>query len=222
MMTETKMTERDEIEALLPWYANGTLSRRDADRVERALTTDSELAHRLELVQEELGETVLFNESLGAPSSRAMNKLMSGIAADRSARVSPRFSLSAWINDQIASLTPRTIAYAGAAAAIAIALQAGLLANMYVGQQSGSFETASHEAGQVTGSFALIGFTPQASAADITRFLETNKLAIVDGPRGAGLFKVRIGEASLSSEEIAGVTARLQANQVVRFIAPSM
>src|SRR6516165_10959734 len=29
--------ERHEIEALLPWHAAGTLSRRDADRVEQAL-----------------------------------------------------------------------------------------------------------------------------------------------------------------------------------------
>ncbi len=32
-----KESERYEIEALLPWYAAGTLSRHDADRVEQAL-----------------------------------------------------------------------------------------------------------------------------------------------------------------------------------------
>ena len=36
--------ERHEIENLLPWHATGTLSRRDADRVEKALATDQELA----------------------------------------------------------------------------------------------------------------------------------------------------------------------------------
>ena len=42
--------ERQEIEALLPWHAAGTLSRSDAERVERALSRDHELAQRFELV----------------------------------------------------------------------------------------------------------------------------------------------------------------------------
>jgi hypothetical protein len=39
--------ERHEIEALLPWHAAGTLSRRDADRVEQALACDCELARTM-------------------------------------------------------------------------------------------------------------------------------------------------------------------------------
>ena len=35
-------SERYEIEALLPWYAAGTLSRHDADLVEQALACDPE------------------------------------------------------------------------------------------------------------------------------------------------------------------------------------
>ena len=39
MMTKNE-TERRDIEALLPWHAAGTLSRRDAQRVEAALQQD--------------------------------------------------------------------------------------------------------------------------------------------------------------------------------------
>ena len=46
--------EHQEIEALLPWYAAGTLSRRDANRVEQALAGDRELARQYDLVREEL------------------------------------------------------------------------------------------------------------------------------------------------------------------------
>ena len=60
-----KERERQEIEFLLPWYAAGTLSRRDVDRVERALADDRELAQRYELVREELAETIHLNEMLG-------------------------------------------------------------------------------------------------------------------------------------------------------------
>src|SRR5687767_2880873 len=39
MMTSKQAPEREEIESLLPWHAVGTLSRSDAERVERALAT---------------------------------------------------------------------------------------------------------------------------------------------------------------------------------------
>jgi hypothetical protein len=74
--------ERREIEPLLPWHAAGTLDRRDAERVERALAEDGELAQRYELVREELAETIRLNEMLGAPSARAMEKLFAAIDAE--------------------------------------------------------------------------------------------------------------------------------------------
>jgi len=74
--------ERHEIEALLPWHAAGTLSRRDADRVEQALAEDPELARRYDLVRQELAETVHLNETLGTPSPRASEKLFAAIEAE--------------------------------------------------------------------------------------------------------------------------------------------
>jgi len=57
MNTKQKETQED-IELLLPWHAAGTLSRRDAARVDQALANDNELAARYELVREELGDTI--------------------------------------------------------------------------------------------------------------------------------------------------------------------
>ena len=49
----TKIKEmQEDIELLLPWHAAGTLSRRDAARVEQALANDNELASRYELVRD--------------------------------------------------------------------------------------------------------------------------------------------------------------------------
>ena len=73
--------EHQAIEALLPWHAAGTLRPRDADRVEQALAGDSELARQSDLVREELVETIHLNETLGAPSVRAMEKLFAAIDA---------------------------------------------------------------------------------------------------------------------------------------------
>jgi anti-sigma-K factor RskA len=75
MNTIDKELERHEIEVLLPWYAAGTLSRCDADLVERALARDSELARRYDLVRQELAETIELNEALGAPSAHQPNSI---------------------------------------------------------------------------------------------------------------------------------------------------
>ncbi|MGX5733606.1 hypothetical protein ACWKW2_04985, partial [Bosea thiooxidans] len=71
--------KRRELEELLPFYANGRISEADKQRVEAALATDAELAARLEIIRDDMAETVLLNESLGAPSHRALEKLMAGI-----------------------------------------------------------------------------------------------------------------------------------------------
>ena len=82
MTAINKQHARHEIEELLPWYATGTLSGREAERVEQALAGDRELAQRYELVRRELVETTRLNEALGAPSVRAMEKLFAAINAE--------------------------------------------------------------------------------------------------------------------------------------------
>jgi len=82
MTVINKQPRLHDIEELLPWHATGTLSRRDADRVEQALAGDRELARRYELVRQELAETVHLNATLGAPPARAMEKLFAVINAE--------------------------------------------------------------------------------------------------------------------------------------------
>jgi anti-sigma-K factor RskA len=90
MTVINKQRVRHKIEELLPWHATGTLSRRDADRVEQALAGDRELARHYELVRQELAETTRLNETLGAPSARAMEKLFAAINAEEARAPSRR------------------------------------------------------------------------------------------------------------------------------------
>ena len=84
-----------EIEALLPWHAAGTLSPRDANRVEQALAGDRELLRQYELVREELIETIHLNETLGVPSARAMERLFAAIDAEEARSATAAGSTSA-------------------------------------------------------------------------------------------------------------------------------
>jgi anti-sigma-K factor RskA len=223
-MFKNKAAEREEIEALLPWHAAGTLSRREADMVERALATDIDLAAQYETIREDLAETIVANESLGAPSARAMQRLMADIEADVSTarRVRSSFNLGEWLSERLSSFSPRTLAWSGTAAALAIVLQAGLLAGMFVSERQATGPTlASAPVEHVTGgTYALIRFAPEATAGDMNKLLESHKIAIVDGPSGGGVYTVRLAMTGMPKEELARTVKKLQDESVVRFIAP--
>jgi anti-sigma-K factor RskA len=214
----------EDVELLLPWHAAGTLSRRDAARVEAALANDNELAARYELVREELGEAIRLNESLGAPSARAMEKLFAKIDAEPVRKPKASFSITAWLIEFVASFQPRTLAYGATAAALAIVLQAGILAGVFVkerttGPQLASY-TQSDSAGE--GAFVLIRFKAEASLGDITRFLEENKATVVDGPAaGSGLFRLRVADQPLSQPELGAIVKRMARSPVVGFTVPA-
>ena len=127
----------EEVEALLPWHAAGTLSARDARRVDEALARDPKLAKQYAVIQEEFAETIHLNESLGAPSSRAMQRLFAGIDAEPARTPSVTSTFSARVAEFFASLSPRTLAYSATAAAIALLLQAGVIGAVLVKQQPG-------------------------------------------------------------------------------------
>jgi anti-sigma factor RsiW len=222
-MNTMNETERKEIEELLPWHAAGTLSRRDAQRVEAALANDPELARRYALAREELGQTIHLNETLGAPSARAMEKLFAKIDAEPARRPAISSGFGARFGEFFSGLAPRTLAWSAAVAIVAIVLQAGFIADMVVRDKGPSgYQTASVPgAAQGEGSYALIRFQPQASAADVTKFLETNKLSLAGGPTAGGLYKVQLAPAALAKDQRAALIKKLQDDKVVGFIAAS-
>jgi len=210
-----------EIELLLPWHAAGTLSHRDAQRVEAALASNPELARRYELVREELGETIHLNETLGAPSARAMEALFAKIDAEPARRPALALNLGARLREFFANLSPRTLAWSATAAALAILLQAGVIASVVLKETSpAAYETASAPSAprSTEGSYALIRFQPQASAAEIANFLASNDLSIVDGPAAGGLYRVRVADTKLPSADLAGLVKKLQQDKIVGFI----
>jgi len=220
-MTMTNKEAHSDIEELLPWHAAGTLSRRDTQRVEEALARDPELARRYAMVREELGETILLNETLGAPSAHAMEKLFVKIDAEPARKPAASLNLGARIAEFFASLTPRTLAWSATAAAVAILLQAGLIASIVIREKSAEgYETASAPSTNPgVGAFTIIRFAPQASSDDITKFLQANKLQIAAGPMSGGLYRVRVAATELPKAELARIVKKLQEDKVVGFIA---
>jgi hypothetical protein len=220
MAMSKKIPDQDpgEIEALLPWHAAGTLNARDTRRVDEALANDPELAKQYAAIREEYAETILLNESLGAPSSRAMQKLFAAIDAEPERKTYASFNISARVAGFFASLSPRTLATAAAVGALALLLQAGVIGAVLM-KQSGQFQTASLSSGErgvqaVQGPFALVRFAPDARVADITAFLETYHASIVDGAKN-GLFRLQFAGNAMSPQDVAGLMTRLQSEKII-------
>lgn len=213
-------SEREQIEALLPWHAAGTLSRREAERVERALAGDRELAREFEMVREEFHETIHLNESLGSPSTRAAEKLFAAIEVE-GARAPRRrsFDIGGRIAAFLSGLAPRTLAYAAAAGALAIVVQAAVLTDFAVtsNRTGSSFGLASKSSSD--GPAIMVRFTPQATASEITAFLGAYKAEVVGGPRSGNFYQIRVAGLN-SPAEISSVVEKMQnESKIVAFVA---
>ena len=219
-------TEPGEIEALLPWHAAGTLRRRDRQRVEEALRQDAEparqvLTRHVELVREELAETIHLNETLGAPPPHVADRLMAAIDAEtRAARKHVPGSVAGWLTGFFANLPPRTLAVAASFAVLAIALQAFMIIDIFTKPPS-SPQLASLGGAHRHGAFAMVRFAQAASAAEITNFLHDYQAALVDGPTEGGLYRVRIAMKSLAKEELGKIIARMRREHVVESAEPA-
>ena len=223
MAMSKKMLEQEpsETEMLLPWHAAGTLNARDARRVDEALARDPELARQYAVIRQEYAETIDLNESLGAPSARAMQKLFAAIDAEPARKPAVSQKISAGISAFFASLSPRTLAWSSGVGAVALLLQAGVIGAVLVKNQPASFQTASLSIEPDTRSLgpnapprALVRFAPEARVAEITALLDNYHASIVDGAKG-GLFRLQFGNKAMTKDEIAGLMNKLQTEKIV-------
>jgi anti-sigma factor RsiW len=224
MAMSKKMLEQEpsETELLLPWHAAGTLNARDARRVDEALARDPELARQYAVIRQEYAETIDLNESLGAPSARAMQKLFAAIDAEPARKPAMSQKISAGISAFFASLSPRTLAWSSGVGAVALLLQAGVIGAVLVKNQPAPFQTASLSTNETTTRAlgpdapprALVRFAPEARVADITALLDNYQASIVDGAKG-GLFRLQFGNKAMTKDEIAALMNKLQTEKIV-------
>jgi len=224
MATRRKMLgqEPSEMEMLLPFHVAGTLNARDARRVNEALVRDPALAQQYAAIQEEYAETIHLNESLGAPSTRAMQKLFAAIDAEPARKPSVSSNISARIVGFFAGLSTRTLALSASLGALVLLLQAGVIGAVLMKNQSASYQTASLSMNEPTTRAlgpeapprALVRFAPDARVADITALLDSYQASIVDGAKG-GLFRLQFGNKPMMRDEITALMSRLQNEKIV-------
>lgn len=229
MALSKKMLERDpsDVELLLPWHAAGRLNARDARRVEEALARDPAVARQYAVIREEYAETIALNESLGAPSGRAMQTLFAAIDAEPERRRPVAAGLAARISGFFSNLSPRTIAWSATLGAILLLAQAAVIGTVLM-NQPGNFRTASLSMNEpvtrdVSGAApprALVRFAQDARVADITALLDKYQASIIGTTRG-GMFRLQFGDQAMSKQDLTSLINRLSSEKIVNLAVPA-
>jgi hypothetical protein len=230
MGLSNKMLQDDpsEVELLLPWYAAGRLNARDARRVEEALGTDPALARQYAVIREEYAETIALNESLGAPSGLAMQKLFAAIDAEPERRPPVTAGLAARISGFFSNLSPRTLAVSATLGAIVLVAQAAVIGAVLMKNPSGSFQTASlsmnepvtRDLGGAAPPRALVRFAQDARIADITALLDKYQASIIGNVRG-GMFRLQFGDQAMSKDDLTSLINKLSSEKIVSLAVPA-
>jgi anti-sigma-K factor RskA len=188
MNAEEKMSRRDELEALLPFYVNGTLAGADLEAVEAWLESDPDAMAALAEAEMEFAENGAANEAIRPPAD-ALSRFSSALeheAGPARARAGTSWFTVAW--HRVASL-PAGVGWAVAAAAIAVVLLQAVSGDVF---QKSDYKVAGTHEDLSKQPFALVVFKPDATMADITAFLSRNSASIVSGPTAGGVFRVAI------------------------------
>ena len=136
MALSKKMLEQEpsEIEMLLPWHAAGTLNARDCRRVEEALARDPELARQYAvdprgICRDHRSSTKAWARRRCARCRSCLRRSTPSRRASlgRVARIWPR-----GVAGFFASLSPRTLAWSASLGALALLLQAGVIAAVLI------------------------------------------------------------------------------------------
>ena len=219
-MIERKKNDEESVEALLPWYEKGTLPDDDAHTVEDYLKAHPADGNRfIELIREEVTETIEANEQAGMPSSAALHRLMESIAAEpKRAGVVVRERAGGFFTRLFGQGSASWLPVATAAACLVILVQAGtiglLLTNPDVIEGPGEGRVTRNLKPELAGNnnegTVLIRFNPNATAKDITALLNTLEATIVEGPKLGGVYRVRISSKPLKTEQIDAILKQMR------------
>ena len=186
--SDPNMSHRDAMEALLPFYLNGTLDGADLAAVEAWLAGDPDGAVALEEAEAELFGSTAANEALRPPAD-ALGRFSKALEQEAGpARAGGSASVFAGLWQRIAGL-PSGLAWATAAAAIALVL---VQAVGDFGNSGSNYEIAGDKNDLTSMPFALVVFRPDATMADISAFLDANDALIAGGPTAGGVFRIAI------------------------------
>ncbi|ESZ22959.1 MULTISPECIES: hypothetical protein [unclassified Mesorhizobium] len=188
MSAAEKMSRRDEMETLLPFYLNGSLEGSDLEAVEEWLASDPAALAALGEAEAEFSGATAANEAIRPPAD-ALSRFAKALDAEAGPARKP--AGSSWLAQAWGRFMAVPVGVAWAAAAVLLAL---VMVQSFVepGGKGNDFEIAGAENDPAKMPFALVKFKPDANMSDISAFLGSNGLKIIGGPTADGVFRLGI------------------------------
>ncbi|UCI31246.1 anti-sigma factor [Mesorhizobium sp. B4-1-4] len=192
MSAAEKMSRRDEMETLLPFYLNGSLEGAELEAIEEWLASDPAALAALGEAEAEFSGTSAANEAIRPPAD-ALSRFAKVLDAEAGPARMP--AGSSWLAQAWGRFmaVPSGVAWAAAAVLLALIVVQSLV---QPGGKGKDFEIAGAEDDLAKMPFALVKFKPDARMADVSSFLGGNGLKIIGGPTGDGVFRLGIPAAS--------------------------
>lgn len=214
---DKSMSEREEVEMLLPWYVSGKLTAAQHRRVEDYLRAHPDMTHQLSLIEGEVEASVAGNEVIAGAPAGALDRLLADVAQHERKRAVANLPrrLLAWADGVAGGLMTPKLRWAAAAAAVVIAVQAAAIGVLLVDEPTHSqYKTASggDTEAAATGVIALVRFIPEASIGEISPLLESFGASIIAGPMPGGIYRIKLAERELSDQEAAALIERFKSS----------
>lgn len=188
MSAAEKMSRRDEMETLLPFYLNGSLEGSDLEAVEEWLATDPAAMAALGEAEAEFAGTTAANEAIRPPAD-ALSRFAKALDAEAGPARAP--ASRSWLAQALDRFMAVPVGVAWAAAAVLLALVV-VQSYVHTGGKGNDFEIAGAEDELAKLPFALVKFKPEARMSDIAAFLDQNGLKIAGGPTASGVFRIAL------------------------------
>lgn len=183
---EPDMDGSDERELLLPWHVNRTLPPEDEEALVAALRDDARLRASLVVASEDDAAIKESAAMLGAPGPAVLDTIMAKTGTARQAAPQGGNTFSSFL----AALVPRRMAFAVAALALLVIVQAGAIAWLAAGSQSAGGPSLASD-GETVPAIAMVQPARSATAAQFTEALSALGLRVADGPIAEGYFLLR-------------------------------
>ncbi|MEX1200244.1 MAG: hypothetical protein WEB02_05585 [Methylophaga sp.] len=178
---------REDIELLMPFYVNGTLSDGEQQQVEAALETDQALQDDKDFLQRLQAEVKSMPDAANSPGEFGLKRLQNSLTVQKKVRNSTQ----KW---RLAAI----------AASFLLVVQTTTMVMLTPGPDG--YRQAG---GEQTGQLLLVTFQPDATEAQIRELLLNQQLSIVEGPSALGIYTLSAG-----SDPVA-VSSRLEQSDII-------
>lgn len=212
------MSDRDRIEALLPFYLNGTLDADDLVLVQAWLDSSPDASAALAAAEAESDASVSANEAISLPPN-ALGRL--NTALDAEAGTTCDAAGPSWIRRVAGKIlgAPPALAWGTAAAALAlVVVQAVTLPGNPSRDRPETFSQAGVSQFKDDSPYVLVVFAPGADIARISALLAQTGASIASGPKPGGVYFIDLPAEDM--ETYARLSAVLAASPVVKQLLP--